>query len=104
MIITNDNNKSVLAKCFEDAISLRWRGALTGVHVDTLGLRLVKLSRLHEGFAHLTFETPSGAPDPPPGAPCQNATTGASRLVLNIKHTVRRCSLRFQQFQRMSAL
>ena len=100
MIITNDNNKSVLAKCFEDAISLRWRGALTGVHVDTLGLRLVKLSRLHEGFAHLTFETPTGAP----GAPCQNATTSASRLVLNIKHTVRRCSLRFQQFQRMSAL
>ncbi len=38
MIVTNDNNKILLAKCFEVAISLRWRGALTGVHVVTLGL------------------------------------------------------------------
>ncbi len=67
MIVTNDNNKFVLAKCFEVAISLRWRGALTGVHVEVSELRLVKLSRLHvlhEGFAHLNFETPNGAPDP----------------------------------------
>lgn len=59
MIVTNDNNKSVLAKCFEDAISLRWRGALTGVHVEVLGLCLVKLARLHEDFAHLILETPN---------------------------------------------
>ncbi len=41
MIVTNDNNKTVLAKCFEVAISLRWRRALTGVigvHVEVLGL------------------------------------------------------------------
>jgi len=33
----------------------------------SLGLRLVKLSRLHEGLAHLIFETPNGDPEPPPG-------------------------------------
>jgi len=67
MIVTNDNNKTVLAKCFEDAIPLQWRGALTEVHVDISASTCEALNiweRTAQKFCPFDFWDPQRGPWP----------------------------------------